>query len=207
MAAIEEAPPSYHNIALTVGYENIVVSYTKSEANKRFEGNNLVQIGDMMGKRPVEAALDLILEEKTAVSMVNHWGVEADVIEVLKHPAQTVCTDGVIGGKPHPRLYGTFPRILGRYVRDLGVLRLEEAVRKMTSASAQRLGLKDRGVLREGYVADVVVFDPMTVSDTATYEEPVQFPHGIDHVLVTGAFVVRDGQPTGQRPGGVLRSR
>lgn len=205
VATIEESEPSYHNTIYNVGLEGVVVSFAKSEKNKRFEGKNLREIGEETGKPPVEAALDLILEEKTAVSMINFWGREEDVITVLKHPAQTVCTDGVIGGKPHPRLYGTYPRILGYFVREKGVLRLEEAVRKMTGAPAQRLGLRDRGLLREGFWADLVVFDPNTVADRATYENPHQYPVGIEHVLINGVAVVRDGAPTGNRPGAVLR--
>ena len=108
-------------------------------------------------------------------------------------------------GKPHPRYYGTYPRILGKYVREEGVLTLENAIRKMTSFPAQRLGLLDRGLLKEGLWADVVVFDPETVKDKATYLDPHQFPEGILHVLVNGQIVVANGQQTGRLPGKVLR--
>ena len=113
---------------------------------------------------------------------------------------------GVPGyGKPHPRYYGTYPRILGKYVREEGVLTLEDAVRKMTSFPAQRLGLTDRGLLKEGMWADIVVFDAERVIDKATYQEPHQFPEGIPYVMVNGRIVVKDGQQTGALPGKVLR--
>ena len=110
-----------------------------------------------------------------------------------------------VGDKPSPRTYGSYPRILGQFVRDEGVLSLEDAVHRMTGAPAARLGLRDRGVLREGAVADITVFDAARVRANATYDEPRQFPDGIVHVLVAGTAVVRDGQPTGARPGRSLR--
>jgi N-acyl-D-amino-acid deacylase len=110
-----------------------------------------------------------------------------------------------VGDKPSPRTYGSFPRILGQFVRDEGILGLEEAVRRMTQAPARRLGLRDRGELRDGAHADVVVFDPATVRSNATYEEPKRFPDGIDHVIVNGRLVVQDGTHTGAKPGRALR--
>jgi N-acyl-D-amino-acid deacylase len=115
-------------------------------------------------------------------------------------------TEGLLSaGHPHPRNFGTFPRILGHYVRDEKVLTLEDAVRRMTSLAAQRLGLKDRGLLREGYWADVVVFDPGRVRDTATFASPKQYPEGINFVLVNGRVVIDKGNHTGERPGMALR--
>ncbi|HEU4921271.1 MAG TPA: amidohydrolase family protein, partial [Candidatus Limnocylindrales bacterium] len=110
-----------------------------------------------------------------------------------------------VGAKPSPRTYGSFPRILGQFVRDEGILGLEEAIRRMTSAPAARLGLRDRGVLRDGTAADLVVFDPATVRSNATYEEPRRFPDGIEHVIVGGAIVVDGGRHTGATPGRALR--
>jgi N-acyl-D-amino-acid deacylase len=110
-----------------------------------------------------------------------------------------------VGEKPSPRTYGSFPRILGQFVRDEALLSLEEAIRRMTSAPAARLGLKERGMLRDGAVADVVVFDPQTVKSNATYDEPRQFPDGIEHVIVNGVPVVENGVHTGATPGRALR--
>ena len=138
---------------------------------------------------------------------------EADIRRIMAARYTMIGTDawgvnpsGVLGhGKPHPRYYGTYPRILGKYVRDEGVLLLEDAVRKMTSFPAQRLGLTDRGLLKPGMWADIVIFDAEHVIDKATYLDPHQFPQGILHVLVNGQIVVKDEQQTNALPGKVLR--
>jgi N-acyl-D-amino-acid deacylase len=132
---------------------------------------------------------------------------EADVRTVLCHPTTMIGSDGVpaVGANPHPRLYGTFPRVLGRYARTEGLLSLEEAVRRMTGFPATKFRLRDRGFIRTGYYADLVLFDPATIIDTATYAAPRQYPRGIRHVFVNGIQVVRDGQHTGARPGRALR--
>jgi N-acyl-D-amino-acid deacylase len=144
--------------------------------------------------------------------MIVFMLAEADVRRVLAAPGVMVGSDGSalattgeLGrGKPHPRSYGTFPRVLGRYVREVGLLSLPEAVHKMTGLPARRLGLADRGVVRAGARADLVAFDPATVADRATYEDPHRYPAGIRHVLVNGRLVVRDGEHTGSLPGRVL---
>jgi N-acyl-D-amino-acid deacylase len=123
----------------------------------------------------------------------------------LRHPLGTICTDGLLGGRPHPRVYGTFPRVLGKYVRERKDMPLEEAIRKMTSLPARRLGLKDRGVLAEGKAADIVVFNPAAILDQATYEDPRQYPLGIRQVIVNGVLTAEGGQHTGKLGGRVLR--
>ena len=123
----------------------------------------------------------------------------------MRHPAVSFITDGLMSGRPHPRAYATYPRILGRYVREQGVLSLEEAVRKMTSLPARKIRLRNKGVIAEGYDADLVVFDPDTVIDKNSYDDPRVHPAGIAHVLVNGVFVVEDAALTGARPGRVIR--
>jgi N-acyl-D-amino-acid deacylase len=126
----------------------------------------------------------------------------------IKHPVGMIGTDSTfLGDKPSPRTYGSLPRILGQFVRDEALLSLEEAVRKMTSAPAARLDLRDRGVIRDGAVADLVVFDPATVRSTATYDHPRSYPVGIEQVIVAGTLVVADGAHTGATPGRALRHR
>lgn len=178
----------------------------KTDANKKYEG---VSFADIAAARNVKAAqliCDLLLEEELEISFLIHTGHEADVQNIMSHPAQMVGSDGLhLPGKMHPRLYGTFARYLGRYVRELNVLTLEQAIRKMTSFPAQRVGLKDRGVLQAGMAADVVIFDPDGVGDLATYDEPTQYPEGIPYVIVNGVIVKRDGEHTGALPGQVLR--
>ncbi len=130
---------------------------------------------------------------------------EDDVQTILRHPLQMTCTDGLLGGKPHPRLYGAFPRVLGHYCRDLGIIDLSEGIRKMTSGPAGRLGLGDRGLVRPGMKADIVVFDPQEIIDTSTYDDPRQNPKGIQHVFVNGRHTVSEGRMLETRAGRVIR--
>ena len=156
------------------------------------------------------AAADLVMEivESGGARAIYHAMDERDVERIMQHPATAIGSDGgvsVFGASvPHPREYGTFARVLGRYVRERGVLTLEQAVRKMSAATAHRLGLQDRGLLREGFFADVADFDPDRVIDRATFPEPHQYAEGIEYVLVNGTLVVEGGQHTGARPGRVL---
>lgn len=178
----------------------------------RYEGMNLEAIAGESGKDPLEAALDLLIQEKTLVQIVSFSMSETDVHTVMRHPGIMVGTDGEafanVGpmrkGKPHPRAYGTFPRILGKYVRDEKVLSLAAAIRKMTALPARRLGLIDRGRIAEGCWADITVFDADAIRDRATFSDPHQYPSGIDAVLVNGRCVVLEGEHTGRLPGKIL---
>jgi dihydroorotase/N-acyl-D-amino-acid deacylase len=153
----------------------------------------------------------LVVEGQLAggASMVYHVIDEADVERIMRHPMTAIASDGSLSrpgmGVPHPRSYGTFPRVLGVYVREKHVLTLEDAVRKMTSLPAWRLGLKDRGVIAEGNVAAVTIFDPATVNEQGTFAKPHQYPIGIPYVIVNGVAVVDSGAFTARRPGKVLR--
>lgn len=202
---IEETSPHRENMCRWSDWSHSFVTWVRSDRNEGAVGKSLQEIADLRRVDPPTAMFDLLVEEDLGVSAVVFFGNEGDARAVLRHPTTMVGSDGVYGLKPHPRLYGTFPRILGHYVRETRCLRLEDAVRKMTSLPAQRLGLRDRGLLREGMWADVVVFDPVTVRDRSTYEDPTRFPEGIDAVLVNGVVAIRDGVPTGHRAGQVLR--
>lgn len=195
----------WDNAVKCAGWDGIVVTSVRTPQNEWTVGCNFVQIAERRGQSPEEAAFDLLLEEEGAVGMINFIASEECIRMAMTHDLQVVGSDGLLVGKPHPRAYGTFPRILGRYVREERVLTLQQAVRHMTSAPAQRLGLCDRGLLREGLKADIVIFDDAKVIDTGTYMEPRQFPLGIDDVLVNGVPVIRAGANTGARPGRVLR--
>jgi N-acyl-D-amino-acid deacylase len=199
--------PGWQNMARDTGWEGVMVTAVKTEKNKELEGMYMSEIAERLGKDPVDAAMDLLLEEDAAVGMATFAQSEENVKKILKHDYQMPCTDGLLGGKPHPRVYGTFPRILGKYVREEKVISLPTAIRKMTSFPAQRLGLKDRGLIREGMAADITVFNAETIIDKATYAEPRQYPEGIEYVLVNGDPVVFAGQHTGSRPGYVLRRK
>ncbi len=199
---------------LKLGWDKTVISSVRKERNKVFEGKNLSEIAEITGKDPFTAAIDLLIDEDLSVQVVRFIMCEEDVTFVLGSRLSSIGTDassrapyGVLGmGKPHPRAYGTFPRILAKYVRDMGVLSLEEAVRKMTSLPAGRIGLWDRGLIRPGMVADLVAFDLDEVGDTATYTDPHRYPNGIIWVIVCGEPVVEQGEHTGLLRGKVLRS-
>ena len=164
----------------------------------RYEGMTIGAIAKERGRPLHEAMLDLLAEEDFAVTSIAHVMAERDVRAVLAHPRTMVGTDGLPTqtGKPHPRTYGTYPRVLEHYVRHLGLLSLEEAVHRMTGMVARKLGLTDRGVLAPGAAADVVVFDPARVHDRATYADPRRSPEGFVHVLVNGVWTVREGKAT-----------
>jgi N-acyl-D-amino-acid deacylase len=177
-----------------------------------YEGKRVTEVAEMEGKEVYDAVFDLLLAEDAQVSVVSFGMSEEDVRRVMRSPYGMVGSDGsavvprgVLGeGKPHPRFYGTFPRVLGHYVRE-GVLTLQEAVRKMTSAPAQKLGLRNRGLLREGLRADITVFDPEKVRDEATFVDPHRFASGIPYVVVDGVLVVDRNEHTGELPGRALR--
>lgn len=168
--------------------------------------DNLAACAARIGKRPAELALDILVATERAAPCVFFIGIEAHVRTLMQHPVHTVGSDGIlVGDRPHPRSWGTFPRMLETYVREEKVLTLTECVRHMTSSAARRLRLNDRGAIAEGMQADLVVFDPDTVSETSTYDHPRQAATGISHVVVNGVFALFDGQVTGDRAGRVIR--
>ena len=182
--------------------------------NKKYEGKSLEQILKEKGRwgDPFEGFFDWMLEIQGNARVNSFFMDEDDVRTVIKHPLASIGSDaGAIspqaGGKPHPRNYGTFPRVLSKYVREEKLLPLEEGVRKMTSLPASVFGIQDRGVLREGFWADITIFDPDKIIDRATYEEPHQYTEGISYVIVNGEIVVENGKHTGKRSGRVLRRR
>ena len=211
---IKEGIEGWENFAGELGWENVYVTSVISEENKHLEGLNMVDISKKRGAKDEFTALyELLLEEKGAAGMVIFYGDEDDVKRIMKHPLHMVGTDAgcctVEGpfcrGKPHPRHYGTYPKILGRYVREEGTLTWIEAIRKMTSFPAQRFGILDRGLLRPGMWADITIFNPETVIDRATYKDPHMFPAGIPYVIVNGGLTISEGKYTGNRSGITLR--
>lgn len=197
------------------GWRQMLIAGVRTTENQWVEGLNLEQIAERMGCEPEEAALRLLDEEEMMVAIVHFTIGEADVDRVMTHPLTMIGSDGsarpisgpLAVGKPHPRGYGTFPRVLGHYVRERKLLSLETAVHKMTGLPAAKLGLADRGVLRTGAKADLVLFDPDAVLDRATYTDPHQTPAGIDSVWVNGVLTVDGGRLTGRHGGQVLRRR
>lgn len=193
----------------------------ESEKNSEYTGKSLVEIARLRGEAPSwDTVFDLLIEEGKELGITCQWHNEDDIRELVEYPLSMIVTDGSVEvsqeGRPHPRGYGTFPLTFRKYVRGetrkeeprepgAKVLTLQEAVRKMTSFPAQRLGLRDRGLLREGMWADAVLLNPETIEDRASYSDPHQYPKGIDYVLVNGQIVVEQGEQTGILPGHVLR--
>jgi N-acyl-D-amino-acid deacylase len=172
-----------------------------------WEGKTLGEVVADRGDDPVDVLCDLLLEEDLRVNQVTPGPWTESLPEFIRHPVGMIGTDSTfVGAKPSPRTYGSFPRVLGQFVREEALISLEEAVRSMTAAAAARIGLRDRGLLRDGYVADLVIFDPERVRSNATYDEPRRFPDGIEWVVVGGTVVVERGVHTGARSGRVLRS-
>jgi len=182
------------------------ITHLKRPEHHRYEGRSLAEVAEMMGTDVVDAVCDLLLREDQQVSYVSAGANTATLPKFVGHPLYMVGSDAVlIGEYPSPRTYGTFPVILAEYVREERVLALPDAIRKMTSFPAQRLGLPDRGLLRDGFKADLVVFDARTVKAPATRTQPKQFPIGIDYVIVNGQVVVDQGRHTGVLAGRALR--
>jgi N-acyl-D-amino-acid deacylase len=193
-----------------VGFDQIFIASCK---RREVEGLSLAQLARQSGLAPAEALMDLLLEQKCTVGMVSFSQSIENVAKVIAHPSLMIGSDSIPlfegdadkPGKPHPRTYGTFPRVLGEYARDRGLISMETAVHKMTGMAARRLRLKDRGLLREGFAADVTVFDPATVKDESTFPDPHRYPTGIPYVIVNGAIVVDGGRMSAERAGRILR--
>ncbi len=205
---------AWENLLLMAGSpERVILVGFKNPQLKPLTGKTLAEVARRRGKSPEETAIELVVEDDSRVECVYFLMSEGNVRKKVRLPWVSLCSDagapapeGVfLKSNPHPRAYGSFARLLGKYVREERVIPLELAIHKMTGLPAGRLGLRRRGLLQEGYYADVVLFDPQQIGDQATYEQPHQFAVGVRHVLVNGQFVVRDGKHTGAKPGRVVR--
>ena len=202
IAQIKDGLPGWENIYHNSGWEKITISSVNSPTRRHLQGQSVAQAAAAAGVDPFELAMDLLVSEQGAVSIIAGSMNEENVARFLTLPFARIGSDGAPNrGWPHPRVYGTFPRVVRRFVRELKVLTLEEAVRKMTSASADRLGLSNRGRIQAGQPGDAVLFDPDTFSDTATFEDPRRHPVGLNAVVVDGRLVLDEGRMTGERPG------
>ncbi len=202
---IEQGLPGWENEIAATGADGIRIASTQDH---RFEGSTLAEIAATIGGDGIDALFHVLREERLRASILLFSMTEGDVQRVLRHPLAMIGSDGLppgLGGRPHPRLYGTFPRVLSRYVREIPVLTLEAAVHKMTGLPAAAFRLARRGVVAEGNMADLVVFRPGSVRDGATFEDPVQAPLGIERVYLGGRAVVVEGRYVGNRQGERLR--
>jgi N-acyl-D-amino-acid deacylase len=189
-----------------IEWGNIVISGTAKEHNAHLVGVDVAGAASAKGQRPIDFLCELLIDEELGTSCVEHIGNEENVRQIMTHVAHMAGSDGIlVGERPHPRAWGTFPRYLGHYARELGIISIEHAIRKMTSLPAMRLGFTDRGLVRPGMAADLVCFDQDTVVDRGTYEDPRRTPDGIPFVMVNGVLVIDGGEHTGRLPGRALR--
>jgi len=196
-------------------WEKVIISSVASEENRNIQGKSVLEAAEELGKEPYDFMKDLLIEEKNRVGMIIFMMKEENLKRILAHPLVGIGTDGsavspygLLGrGKPHPRLYGTFPRVLGKYVREEKIIPLPEMIKKMTSVAAEKFGFEKRGILQSDYFADIVIFDRDKVIDRATWTDPHQYPAGIEYVLVNGAVVIEKDEHTGNLPGRILRKK
>ena len=211
---MEKPTDQWENFFIAAGSpDRILLVGFRNEKLKTLTGKTLAEIASLRGKSPEETAMDLVIEDGSRVSTVYFLMSEDNVRKEIAVPwvsfgsdAESLAPEGVfLKSNPHPRAYGNFSRLLGKYVRDEGVVPLEEAIRRMSSLPAGNLKLNRRGALKAGWFADIVVFDPAGVQDHATYDKPHQYSTGVRHVFVNGVRVLKDGEHTGARPGQVVR--
>ncbi|MGH7480511.1 MAG: N-acyl-D-amino-acid deacylase family protein, partial [Longimicrobiales bacterium] len=204
----------WENLLLAAGSpERVLLVGFKQDSLKYLTGMSLAEVAEMRGTSVEETAMDLVIQDDSRVGTIYFIMSEENVRAKIRQPwvsfdsdAASLAPEGVfLLSNPHPRAYGNFARLLGKYVREERVIPLEEAIRRLTTLPATNLALRDRGALRAGYYADVVVFDPATIQDHATFEEPHQYATGVAHVFVNGEQVLRDGEHTGALPGRVVR--
>ncbi len=196
-------------------WETIRICSVSTDKNKHLEGKNILEAAAEAGKDTYDFMRDLLIEEENQVGMITFMMKEENLQRILAHPNVSIGSDGsavapygvLHKGKPHPRFYGTFPRVLGKYVREEKIMTLPEAIRKITSVPADKFGFSGRGRIVEGYFADLVVFDPDRVIDRATWEDPHQYPEGIEYVVVNGKVAVEGGETTGALPGRILKKK
>ena len=203
----------WENFYKLCGPENMLTVEYQNKDLRKYIGKTIAEIATERGTSPAETILDLVIEDGTRVGVIYFMMSEENVKRNIKLPYVSFCSDAgsiaaegmFLENNVHPRAYGSFARLLGKYVRDEKVIPLEEAIRKLTSLPCENLGIKKRGRLRPGYYADLVIFDPATIKDNATFEKPHQYSEGVKHVMVNGIQVIKDGQHTGAKPGRVVR--
>jgi N-acyl-D-amino-acid deacylase len=213
LAEMETVSTEWENLRLMAGDEGTLLSSFKSEALRHLRGKTLRQVADLRGVTPAEAAIDLVIEDGSRVEVIYFLMTEENIVKKIRLPYMSFGSDAAspaiegifLDSSPHPRAYGNFARLLGKYVREEQVIPLAEAIHRLTGLTADKLRLQERGYLRPGHYADVVVFDPATIADRATFEEPHRYAVGVDHVWVNGEQVLRDGEHTGATPGRVVR--
>ncbi|MBM3766702.1 MAG: amidohydrolase family protein, partial [Acidobacteria bacterium] len=202
----------YNHYTATGSWEGMLLASLSNPSYKKYNGRRMNEVIREIGGDPVDVLFKVLIDNAGSVPTVYFHHNEDDMRYAMRQPFVSIGSDGtavaseglLAQNHPHPRFYGTFPRVLGRYVREDKVITMEEAIRKMTSANASKIRVYDRGLLRPGFPADITVFDPKTVIDHATYDKPHQYATGIQYVAVNGSIVLDAGKHTGARPGTVI---
>ena len=210
---MQEDTDEWENLGLLAGYDKVLMSSFRNPDLRQYIGKTLVEVSEMRGTPPEDTAMDLVVEDGSRVGVVYFLMSEENIKKQIKVPyvsfdsdAGSLAPEGdFLNSNPHPRAYGNFARLLGKYVRDEKVIPLNEAIYRLSGLPATNLKIQERGFLKEGYYADVVVFDPETIQDHATFEKPHQYSTGVHHVFVNGGHVLKDGEHTGATPGRVVR--
>jgi N-acyl-D-amino-acid deacylase len=213
IAEMKQPTNEWENFYVAAGPDNILLVGFKNEKLRSLVGKTLQEVADERGTDPAETAVDLVVEDNSRVDAVFFLMSEENVRRKIAKPwisfgsdARALASEGVfLESGPHPRTYGNFSRLLGKYVREEEIINLAQAIRRMTSLPAYNIGIQERGEIREGYFADIVVFDPNKISDHATFDDPHQYATGVQHVFVNGEQVLRYGGHTGATPGRVVR--
>ena len=196
----------WENVAGLFRWDNIVITNVNTSKNADMKGDTVEEIAIESDSASIDVVCDLLIKEEMDVSIEIHGMSEDDVQKIMANECVAISTDGIFGGNPHPRTYGTYPRVLAKYVHELNFFSLEEAIRKMTSLPARPMVLTRKGLIRPEMDADLVVFDPDSVRDRSTFEDPTRYSTGIHHVFVNGEFVVQDGELTEVLSGQILRA-
>lgn len=197
--------PGWENRSHAIGWENIIISYVNKEKNKQFETKSVLDCSLKVAKEPADFVMSLLLEEQGNVGVIFINSVEEDLLTVIQHPRTMIGSDGLdVGKNPHPRLYGTFPKVLGEYVRERGIMTLEESIHKMTGLTAQQMHISDVGFLQKGYRADATIFNLNEIKDIADFNDSRRLSKGIECVIVGGEIAYKNKQLTGSRNGKVL---
>jgi N-acyl-D-amino-acid deacylase len=210
-----DSESTWGNPMLGSSWEQIRIMAMNSPKNRQYEGMNIEQISRKLNQKPHEVALNLLAEEGGVIKIIFSAMIETDLIEVMKQSMAIYCTDGLAVSPDgeykdiplHPRYYGTYPRILGKYIREKQIIPLEDAIHKMTLFPSIKMNINDRGLLAEGYKADITIFDKHKIIDKATFDNPHQYSEGIIAVIVNGTIVVLDNVHTGALPGEIIKRK
>ncbi len=205
IADMKNGIPGWESIVKDSGLSRVQIASVQSEKNSNLVGKSPFEIGEIKEKDPFDAIFELLIEEKNNVGMIIFSQTEENIKRIMVKDGQNFCTDGLFGGKPHPRVTGSFPRVFRKYVREEKVMSLEKAIRKMTSKPAEVFGINKRGLIKEGYFADIVIFNSNCVKDKGTFCKPMQYPDGIEYVIINGKIVLHRTDQRKIMPGEVLR--